>query len=92
MNAPLVFSHTNEEPQPISQHQPWQLLLLSAKSAAALDQTTQNLIEYLQKNTHFNLADIAYTLQIGRRLFEHRRFSALPKSRRCYSSFARTTR
>lgn len=73
MNAPLVFNNTNEQTQLVAQPQSWQLLVLSARSEAALAQTTQNLADYLTQNTRFDLTDIAYTLQVGRRLFEHRR-------------------
>ncbi|AFZ01576.1 type I polyketide synthase [Calothrix sp. PCC 6303] len=51
----------------------WQLLLLSAKSASALEAATKNLTQYLKLNPHANLADVAYTLQLGRRDFAHRR-------------------
>ncbi|MEM9219992.1 MAG: beta-ketoacyl synthase N-terminal-like domain-containing protein [Cyanobacteria bacterium P01_F01_bin.150] len=52
---------------------PHQLILLSAKSAPALDAMTQNLADYLQAHPQANLSDIAYTLQVGRTRFEHRR-------------------
>ncbi|MCU0532558.1 MAG: SDR family oxidoreductase [Hydrococcus sp. Prado102] len=51
----------------------WELLLLSAKTPTALDTITTNLVEHLKKHPDLNLADVAYTLQIGRRAFEHRR-------------------
>jgi acyl transferase domain-containing protein/acyl carrier protein len=49
------------------------LLLLSAKTPTALDSITTNLVKHLQQHPEQNLADVAYTLQIGRRAFEHRR-------------------
>src|SRR5579883_2394123 len=49
------------------------LLLLSAKSEAALDAATENLRTHLQEHPDLNLADVAYTLQVGRRAFAHRR-------------------
>jgi len=51
----------------------WQLLLLSAKTSSALDTATANLAEHLKQHPQLNLADVAYTLQVGRREFEHRR-------------------
>jgi amino acid adenylation domain-containing protein len=51
-----------------------QLLVLSAKTPSALDQATANLAEHLKKNNDQPLADVAYTLQVGRRPFEQRRF------------------
>ncbi len=50
-----------------------QLLLLSAKTDSALEQTTTNLMEHLKRDTDVNLADVAYTLQVGRRGFSHRK-------------------
>ncbi|ARV62947.1 polyketide synthase [Nostocales cyanobacterium HT-58-2] len=51
----------------------WQLLLLSAKTLTALETATENLTQYLQQHPDVNLADVAYTLQVGRKAFEHRR-------------------
>lgn len=50
-----------------------QLLLLSAKTDSALETMTVNLAEYLQQHPELNLADVAYTLQVGRRSYNHRR-------------------
>jgi acyl transferase domain-containing protein/acyl carrier protein len=52
---------------------PWQLLILSAKTETALETMTANLAEHLQKNTDVDFADVAYTLQVGRRTFDRRR-------------------
>ena len=53
---------------------PWQLLLLSAKTATALDSATANLVAHFHRHEgRLNLADVAYTLKLGRRSFEHRR-------------------
>jgi len=52
---------------------PWQLLLLSAKTNTALETATANLANYLQQHPDLNLADVAHTLQVGRRAFDHRR-------------------
>lgn len=51
----------------------WHLLPLSAKSSAALDVATLNLIEHLRHHPEINIADVALTLQRGRREFDHRR-------------------
>lgn len=50
-----------------------QLLLISAKTSSALEAATSRLREYLENNPQTDLADVAYTLQIGRREFEQRR-------------------
>jgi acyl transferase domain-containing protein len=52
---------------------PWQVLLISARTALALETATANLAAHLQQHPEHNLADIAYTLQVGRKSFEHRR-------------------
>ena len=53
---------------------PWQLLVLSAKTDTALDQATDRLRVHLEARPEDNLADVAHTLQVGRRGFNHRRF------------------
>jgi acyl transferase domain-containing protein/acyl carrier protein len=65
-----------EEPPDISFDEParpYQLLVLSAKTATALDAAVANLREHLCENPDINMADVAYTLQAGRHTFEHRR-------------------
>jgi non-ribosomal peptide synthase protein (TIGR01720 family) len=52
---------------------PCQLLMLSAKTSSALETATTNLVNYFQKHSDLNLADAAYTLQVGRRAFDYRR-------------------
>ncbi|MEC4812232.1 MAG: FkbM family methyltransferase [Scytonema sp. PMC 1069.18] len=52
---------------------PWQLLMLSAKTSSALETATANLANYLQQHPDLNLADVAYTLQVGRQAFDYRR-------------------
>jgi acyl transferase domain-containing protein/acyl carrier protein len=49
------------------------LLVLSAKSETALDEATQRLREFLIGNESLNMGDVAYTLQLGRKPFSHRR-------------------
>jgi phthiocerol/phenolphthiocerol synthesis type-I polyketide synthase E len=50
-----------------------QMLLLSARSPGALDCATDNLKQHLQAHPELELSDIAFTLQAGRRRFNHRR-------------------
>ena len=58
----------------ISACRPWQLVLLSAKTATALETAADNLGRYLQKHDSVSLADVAHTLQVGRAPFAHRCF------------------
>ncbi|MBW4592775.1 MAG: SDR family oxidoreductase [Brasilonema angustatum HA4187-MV1] len=59
--------------EPSDPARPWQLLLLSAKTSTALETATANLATHLKQHPDLNLADVAYTLSVGRRNFDHRR-------------------
>ncbi len=48
------------------------LFLLSAKNQWSLEQATRNFKVYLLNNPHLNFADVAYTLQVGRKAFRYR--------------------
>lgn len=52
---------------------PQHLFLLSARTPAALDAASTRLAAHLRRANEAELADAAYTLQIGRREFPHRR-------------------
>jgi phthiocerol/phenolphthiocerol synthesis type-I polyketide synthase E len=58
---------------PSGQSRSWQLLLLSAKTSTAIETITTNLAQHLKQSGELNLADVAYTLQVGRKPFNHRR-------------------
>ncbi|MGP1384411.1 MAG: SDR family NAD(P)-dependent oxidoreductase [Thainema sp.] len=62
-------------PLPTSGSRPWQLLLWSAKTDTALESATQQLATRLQEQPDLDLADAAYTLQVGRQGFVHRRMA-----------------
>jgi len=77
----LGFGGTNahvivEEAPPIEASNPGRthkLLILSAKTRSALETATVNLANYFKQHPELNLADVAYTLQVGRQTFNHRR-------------------
>lgn len=50
-----------------------QLVLLSAKTESGLEQATARLCAHMREHPSIPLSDVAYTLQIGRRAFRHRR-------------------
>ncbi|MEM7585289.1 MAG: amino acid adenylation domain-containing protein, partial [Acidobacteriota bacterium] len=52
---------------------PSHLLLLSARSAPALERAAADLASHLRHQPGLRLADIAHTLRVGRQPFEHRR-------------------
>ncbi|HEY0553027.1 MAG TPA: beta-ketoacyl synthase N-terminal-like domain-containing protein, partial [Thermoanaerobaculia bacterium] len=64
-----------EEPparEPSTPGRPWQLLPLSARSDGALAQAVERLESYLREHPDLSTADLAWTLQAGRRRFERR--------------------
>lgn len=71
-NAHVILEEA-PPPAPPRSSRPYQLLMLSSKTASALEQATENLAAYLERSPALNLADVAYTLQVGRQAFPHRR-------------------
>lgn len=59
--------------RPADPPKPWQLLTLSARTPAALEKATERMAQHLRDNPEENFADVAFTLQAGRKAFEHRR-------------------
>ncbi len=72
INAHVVLEEPPAAP-PASPSRPWQLLLLSARSEAALAAATGRLAAHLARHPEQDLADVAFTLQVGRQSFAHRR-------------------
>jgi len=58
--------------EPGSIGRPNHIITGSAKSKAALDRKLQQLIQVFSKDTHLDIANIAYTLNTGRKSFNHR--------------------
>jgi acyl transferase domain-containing protein/acyl carrier protein len=71
-NAHIILEEAPEI-EPASSSRAWQLLVLSARTETALETATTNLAEHLRLHPELDLPDVAYTLQIGRKLFAHRR-------------------
>jgi acyl transferase domain-containing protein len=59
--------------EPSGKSRPWQLLIISAKTNSALESATVNLVKHLKEHPEINLADVAYTQNIGRKAFNYRR-------------------
>ncbi len=72
-NAHLVLEEAPAPPPAGGPARPSQLLLLSAATASALEAATANLVDHLRHRPADDLADVAYTLQVGRRVLPHRR-------------------
>jgi amino acid adenylation domain-containing protein len=76
-HAVLEEWEDSEQKSKVKSQKSKQLLVISAKTATALDTATLNLATHLQQNPEINLADVAYTLSIGRVSFNHRRIVAV---------------
>ena len=70
-NAHVILEEAEQEPGGATRRD-HQLLVLSARSAEALDRAAERLAQHLTDSDQ-PLADVAYTLQMGRRAFRHRR-------------------
>jgi len=53
---------------------PWQILSVSAKTAGTFDRMKDQLRQDLKQNNEQNLADICYSLHMGRKQFNHSAF------------------
>ncbi len=71
-NAHLVLEEAPER-QPSGASRRHQLVLLSARTETALEAMTDRLAADLAPRADGELADVAYTLKVGRRAFPHRR-------------------
>ncbi len=70
-NAHLIVEEAPET-EPSDPPRPWELLVLSARTPAALDAAAGRLREHLRAHPGLNLGDAAFTGQVGRRAFPHR--------------------
>ncbi len=66
-------SAPRETPASAPNEEPWHVLPLSARTPEALDAATAQLAEHLRAHPEAELEDVAYTLQVGRAEFAHRR-------------------
>src|SRR5579859_683524 len=70
-NAHVVLEEAPER-EPAGAGRKWQLLTLSAKTETALKETRRKLAEHLERHGEEQLADVAYTLQVGRTARKYR--------------------
>ena len=59
---------------------PGQVLVLSGESTCAVDDATERLAAFLERDPDTNIADVAHTLLTGRRAMRHRRVVAVTDS------------
>ena len=75
-SMPMSSWRSRPRRSPPTRPSPCQLLVLSARTETALEAGTERLLRHLRASrprTPRELADVAYTLQVGRRAFRHRR-------------------
>ncbi len=72
-NAHVVLEEAPDAGNGKASARPWKLLTLSAKTPAALEICNTGLAAALKADVETELADVSYTLQVGRRAFPHRR-------------------
>jgi acyl transferase domain-containing protein len=68
-NAHVVVEEAPRRESSDSQCHSWQLLPLSAKTPEALARLKSDLAQHLRNHVNAPLADVAHTLQVGRRAF-----------------------
>jgi len=76
-NAHAILEEAPVECNQEERGRKYQLLVLSAKTSSALEAATTNLVRHLKQHPQLNLPDVAYTLQVGRREFHHRRMTVV---------------
>ena len=72
-NAHVIVEEAPLVPPAASTERRHELLVLSARSPAALDTATERLVRHLGQHPDLDPGDVAYTLQVGRKDFPHRR-------------------
>lgn len=72
-NAHVILQEAPDRYRPIQTEQHSHLVVLSAKTNYALDMHTTNLINHVKKTPALSLADLAFSLQVGRKAFPYRR-------------------
>ncbi len=76
--------------EPSGPSRPMQLLPFSAKTEAALARIRQNYADFLTKKPAINLADMAYTLQVGRKYHPFRDFIVCNNREEAIQQLAKT--
>lgn len=70
------------------QPKPYQILTVSARTEAAADQAFSNLAAQLKEHPEIHLADAAFTCQLGRTVFPHRRAYVVEDKRESIDALA----
>jgi len=89
-NAHVVLEEA-PEPAPTEAGRTLHLLTISARTRSALDSTKMRLADHLRRHTDQDLADVAYTLQVGRRRFACRNTFVVHTREEAIEALSRTT-
>ena len=72
-NSHAIITEAPELPARPERPRRWQVLPVSARSVTAADHACSNLAGRLDAEPELELGDVAFTLQVGRKVFNHRR-------------------
>ncbi|BBM00785.1 type I polyketide synthase [Microbulbifer sp. GL-2] len=70
-NVHMILEEAPDQPTG-DEGKPWMFFPLSAKTDTSLQKAREKLANFIDKKQGFDLADVAYTLQVGRNDFEFR--------------------
>src|SRR5262249_970701 len=73
-NVHVILEEAGEFGSPARTQRQHELITLSAKTAPALAKMTEELVQFLAAQPALELADVAYTRNVGRQVFPHKRF------------------
>ncbi|HEX6036966.1 type I polyketide synthase, partial [Longimicrobium sp.] len=72
-NAHVILEEAPARPAPSAPASDPETIVLSARTSIALERLSASLAAHLEAHPELRLADVAFTLQQGRRVFSHRR-------------------
>ncbi len=72
-NSHAIIAESPLPPTRPARSRRWQILPVSARTAAASEQACERLAGHLATAPGLDLGDVAYTLQVGRKVFGHRK-------------------
>lgn len=76
-NAHVILEEAPPREAAAPSVRPWELLVLSGRSPGVVERAATRLGRHVEDLPHEELPDVAYTLQVGRRAFKHRRVVAV---------------
>lgn len=71
-NVHVVLEESGDRPEAVASRWEWHVLPVSGKSEAAVTELSNRLADHLENNPELEIADVAFTLQVGRRAHSHR--------------------